>query len=193
MTTKMKTLSLALGLVALSATIAAAEPAPPDHYVIAGAQGMVQRQFEAGGTLEGGQRLWASPTAHHASFDVLGHAMLAAGHSVNGGAYQQVRAGAEGRGCVFGTIACAIVGLDLGYQHDHAIEDGSSGKYEPYDITAHDGLAVTRFGLEAGTRHVRVRTMLEVTYRTRLNHEDMSEDASGFGGLALGAGLGYAF
>ena len=79
-----------------------------------------------------------------------------------------MRAGIESRGCTFGGILCAMVGVDLAYQrtawtgHDVPLfpEDGSTTAPDMTTVTS-DMLFVPRIGLDIGGA-LRVRPSLEL-------------------------------
>jgi hypothetical protein len=196
----MKTALLSLATLAALTAVASAEPtdatgpAPrATQYLDLGVEAGALRTMVGGAHLQGGYRLGDTP--------LFAHAQLSAGQSGSDGDYQQMRVGAEARGCVWGERICAFGGLDVGYQHDHVVDQPSllfSLAWEDddtYVATAHDVIAVPRVGFELGGA-VKLRTALELPmYQTIAGNTPMTHNGdvrSGLGAV-LSMGVGYSF
>jgi hypothetical protein len=162
---------------------------PTNHYVDAGAEFGWIRAMAAGVHIGGGYRLGHS--------NYFAHAQLTAGHSGNEGDYQQVRAGVEARSCTWFDRFCVFAGVDVGYQHDHVVDEPSiifslaNSDDDPYVATAHDLIAVPRFGFEIGAP-IKLRTAIEMPmYRAiagdtpMANGKDMRSGVNGMISMSL--------
>jgi hypothetical protein len=197
----MKTALLSLATVAALTAVASAEPydatapEPPrsTQYLDLGVEAGSLRALVGGANLQGGYRLGDTP--------LFAHAQLSAGRSGSDGDYQQLRVGAEARGCVWREHFCLFTGLDVGYQHDHVVDEPSFlfslawDNDETYVASAHDVIAVPRLGFEVGGP-LKVRAAIELPmYKTIAGDTPMTHNGqvrSGVGALAS-LGVSYSF
>jgi hypothetical protein len=191
----MKTMMLGLAALVTMTTAASADShdvtqpaAPNETYVIGAASIGGQRAIQAAVQLEGGRSIQHSRT--------FVHGQITNGLSGDNGTYMQARIGLERRTCAVREFFCAFGGADLGYQHDQVNDTpwsfGGSDAPEPFVVDAHDLLVVPRAGVEMG-RHIKTRLAVELPFYRRLDTHMDSDPADGGLGLALSAGLGYAF
>ena len=164
--------------VASAETYDATQPLPEKNaYANVGASIGTMRALRGGFYVDGGMRLADTP--------LFAHALLESGKSGSDGSYQQARGGIEARSCRVAGWLCAFAGLDVGYQHDHVVDEMLFSD-TVYMTNSHDLLAVPRVGIEVG-RQLRFRLALEIPM-----FQSIDEDERGGGG-EVSAGLGYAF
>jgi allophanate hydrolase subunit 2 len=159
---------VALGSVAHaddSITAAAADaPAPTATYLSVGANmGGVDGFIALGGALEVGHQIESSPVVVHAAFGTGRAGKLFA---TGDGYFQQLRAGADLRGCTTSGVLCAFAGMDIAYQHVEysGTEDDWFGDSEPTMTTTNDSrmVGLGRVGLDIGGEHIRWRPGFEM-------------------------------
>ncbi len=160
-----------------------APPGPPafvDHPTLAGGtQVSVDHFLNLAWMLEGMLPLPRLPIAIHASASTG-----ASADADNAGGFWRMTAGIEGRQCS-DAGNCALLGLDLGYQHQTWGED------DPEEAEEHRGLLLGgRIGVDVGGEHVRFRAAFEL-YRYRREFVDyMTTPTTQYGG-GFTMGLGY--
>jgi hypothetical protein len=181
---------LALGSVAhADDSITASADAPASAattYVAVGANaGVVDQYLALGGQIEVGRQLPHSPVSLHAAF-ATGEADEL--FSTGSGAFQQVRLGADLRGCTASGVLCAFLGTDLGYQHTHwegeegsffAIDD--TGSSDTMSVVKDDSRVVGfgRVGLDLGGKHLRWRPGIEVAVDgTGVNNAEITQSVA---------------
>jgi hypothetical protein len=158
---------MALGSVAHADDSIRASAAAPDStatYLSVGANmGGVDGFIALGGALEVGHQIKDSPVVVHAAFATGGAGKLFA---TGDGFFQQLRAGADLRGCTASGVLCAFAGMDLAYQHVEysGTEDDWFGDSEPTMTTANDSrmVGIGRVGLDIGGDHIRWRPGFEM-------------------------------
>jgi hypothetical protein len=175
----------ALGSVAhaddsITATATPAADADAGHtYVSVGANtGFVAQYLVLGGQVEVGHQLAHSPVSLHAVV-ATGEAdeLLSSGN----GLFEQLRAGADVRGCINGAL-CAFAGTDVGYQHVRwtgdegtwLLDEGSN----TMTVTKDDSrlVGIGRVGLDIGGSHLRWRPGIEVALdRDGINNAEITQ------------------
>jgi hypothetical protein len=159
-------------------TFDATVPLPHKNaYAEVGASFGMQRAFHGGLQVDGGIRLGDTP--------MFVHALLASGKSGSDGSYQQARGGIEARACIAQDWLCGFSGVDIGYQHDHVVDEMLLST-NVYMTSSHDAIAVPRAGVEIG-HALKFRVALELPL-----YQSIDEDQRGVG-TEISAGLGYAF
>jgi hypothetical protein len=144
--------------------VAADAPAPNATYIsVGGNMGGIDGFITLGGALEVGHQIKDSPVVVHAAFATGGAGKLFA---TGDGYFQQLRAGADLRGCTRSGVLCAFAGMDLAYQHVEysGTEDDWFGDSEPTMTTADDSrmVGIGRAGLDIGGEHIRWRPGFEM-------------------------------
>jgi hypothetical protein len=190
-------IAIAVALLASSSpavaqtAIAALTSPPPTRYVQAG--GMVGVAAPVVGlnlmaAFDGGVRLGGSNAWLHAagSYGSLGDDQ---GPGSNG----QLRAGIEGRACLWSGAACGVDGVDVGYQRGRWADRDDPSHNESSDAL----VAIPRFGLDLGGTNLRARIGIEIDYAivARQERQSLSGATSDVSarlvGLELGAGVAY--
>lgn len=159
--------------------------ARPGHFVALGAILSAEHEVSGGITGEVLTRIGDSPG--------FVHGMLHVGSATNlfgrvDGSYQQVRGGAELRGCRVSSKVCRGVGLDVGYHH--AAYEVTSGFFGPSTTSSEayaSAVVVPRLTIDAG-HSARFRAALEFPY-----HHDLTGEHDNRIGVALAVGLGTTF
>jgi hypothetical protein len=108
-------------------------------------------------TLEGGARLGASPFWVHGS-GAMGVGSELLGENVRS-SYVSLRAGIEARACMVSAF-CAFTGVDAGFRHESLMSDDEM-------IDANDAVAYPRFGVDIGTKQIRLRQTVEASITGR--------------------------
>ena len=145
---------------------AAARDTAAHTYVSTGANAGLVNQFIAlGGQLEVGRQLANSPVSLHAAF-ATGEADEL--FSTGNGQFQQVRVGADLRGCNSNGVLCAFLGTDVGFQHTRWVGDEGTwlvdeGGGDTMTVTKDSSrmIGVGRIGLDIGGKHLRWRPGIE--------------------------------
>ncbi|HUJ57376.1 MAG TPA: hypothetical protein VLX92_02755 [Kofleriaceae bacterium] len=164
----MRTIWLTLLLVPALAASARAEP---DHYIAGGAMLGIDHAFDAVATLEGGERLGPGTWLH----GILETGTSAGiDEATESGEYFAARAGLEWH-IAIGTrdIVELVPGVDLGVRHyAYMADDDAASGISP--------VAIGRLGFDIGSRALRFRPGLEVSF-----------DDQGFTGINANAALAY--
>ena len=138
---------------------------------------------------DGGLRLRDSDAWLHAAVSYSG-----VGDDQGPGSNGQLRAGFEGRACVWNGAACGLDGIDVGYQRGRWADREDASHNESSDAL----VAIPRFGLDLGGKNLRARIGIEidwaiVAWRARQSATGGKSDVSpgSLVGVELGAGVAY--
>ena len=174
---------VALGSVAHaddSITASADAPDARGTYVSAGANaGIVDTYLALGGQVELGRLVGDSPVSLHASFATGAADEL---FSTGSGQFQQVRAGADLRGCNANGMLCVFLGTDVGFEHVQWTGDEGTwlvdAGNDTMTVTKEDSrvIGVGRVGLDVGGKHLRWRPGIEaVVDGTGVNNAEITQ------------------
>ena len=137
---------------------------------------------------DGGLRLRDSGAWLHAAVSYG-----AGGDDQGPGSNGQLRAGIEGRTCVWNGVVCGVDGIDVGYQRGRWSDRDDPARRESSDAL----VAIPRFGLDLGGKTIRARLGIEVDCALVAQHEryspsgDTSVNSPGLVGLEANAGIAY--
>ncbi len=162
--------------------VTVAQPAPrselPAGYLALDATAGIEAVFYAGLSLNGGLRIARSPLYLRGQIERGKATQIFA----DAGTYNTARLGLEARACGAHAHLCVFGGVDGGLRRAEVFDDQEDGG-APHVISG--PMVFPRAGLEVGGTRVRGRLMLELP--------TAFDDNESFTGVAVTAGVGYAF